>query len=413
MQYSMEWMWGLGILGFLLALRMLRYQVLLALIAKAALRLRARERPLKDTPNFVILVPAHNEEVGIAATIGSLHALDYPRAAFRVIVIADNCTDLTAKTARVCGAEVLVRFDEKKKSKGYALEFALEALGREKTPPDAIVVIDADTRVDRRLLQGFAMRLHDGDDFLQAYYSVSNPDDSWRTQLMTYAFGLFNGIWLAGEDALGLGCSLRGNGMCFSWKGLARRPWRAYGLAEDLEFSWYLRTVGEKIHFVPESRVYGEIISGNAKASKAQRLRWEKGRSELKATFARTIEAVELPSFKKWLLKSDLHMPPLSRWVILSLLGAFANVSALVLALGLKDMAGLVLGTLLLLYYLLVFLSLGLYLSLPFTRLALPWRYLSALLRAPLYIVWKFKILLSRTPVQWVRTERMAERKRD
>lgn len=411
--FQTEFMWGLLLVSVLSFALMFRYHVLLALISQAALRLRAGEKPLKDFPRFVILVPAHNEEVGIAATLGSIKALDYPKNAYRVIVIADNCTDQTAKTSLACGAEVFERFDETKKSKGYALEYAIERLQNENVRPDAVVVIDADTRVDRKLLHIFALRFGEGQDFMQAYYSVSNPDDSWRTQLMTYAFGLFNGIWLAGQDALGLSCSLRGNGMCFTWRGLRRQPWRAYGLAEDLEYSWYLRTAGESIHFVPEARVYGEIISGNAKASKAQRLRWEKGRAELKTTFAKAIDEVKLSGFRKWLLKSDLNMPPLSRWLLATLFGLLTVIGALFLALLSGVVSATILASFVLGFHILTLIYFGLYLSLPFTRLGLPPRYLLALTRAPLYIVWKLKILLSRTPVQWVRTERMADQKKD
>lgn len=413
--YEPELMWGLLILSLLLFAFMFRYHVLLAMIAHSARKFTAREKPLIVFPRFVILVPAHNEELGIAATLGSIYALDYPRNAYRVIVIADNCTDQTAKAARALGAEVIERFDDKKKSKGYALEYAIEVLKEEAVRPDAIVVIDADTRVDRKLLNCFGYRFQDGQDFMQAYYSVSNPDDSWRTQLMTFAFGLFNGIWLAGQDALGLGCSLRGNGMCFSWRGLRRQPWRAYGLAEDLEYSWYLRTAGEKIHFVPETRVFGEIISGNPRASKNQRLRWEKGRAELKTTFMNNVSGMPLGAFKKWLLKSDLTMPPLSRWLIVTILGFIAAFASLTLGLSTGVGTAMILANVLLGLHVVALFYFGLYLSLPFLRLGLPWRYLFALTRAPVYILWKLKILLSRTPVQWVRTERMADQiqKRD
>ena len=60
---------------------------------------------------FAIVVPAHDEEAGIAATVRSLEGLDYPRDLFRVIVVADNCIDGTAVRARQAGANVLVRRD--------------------------------------------------------------------------------------------------------------------------------------------------------------------------------------------------------------------------------------------------------------------------------------------------------------
>jgi hypothetical protein len=193
--------------------------------------------------------------------------------------------------------------------------------------------------------------------------------------------------------------------MAFAWNALSRQPWRAYGLAEDLEFSWHLRVASEKVRFVPEARVFGEIISGNEKASKAQRLRWEKGRAELKTAFKSSIRQMAIPSLRKWLLLSDLKMPPLSRWMIFTVLSWILSLSAMIMADGnvwLLSLAGIIfaLNSIALFYF-------ALYLSLPFTKLHLPWKYLSALSKAPFYILWKLMLLMSRTPAQWVRTERM------
>jgi hypothetical protein len=45
-------------------------------------------------------------------------------------------------------------------------------------------VIDADTTIDPDLLIHFDQALHAGRDWLQAYYTVANPDLSWRTRLL-------------------------------------------------------------------------------------------------------------------------------------------------------------------------------------------------------------------------------------
>ena len=45
-------------------------------------------RPLR----IAVLVPAHDEEDGVAATVASLLASDHPSDAHRVVVIADNCS---------------------------------------------------------------------------------------------------------------------------------------------------------------------------------------------------------------------------------------------------------------------------------------------------------------------------------
>ncbi len=208
-----------------------------------------RKRHLHGDPTsrILIVVPAHNEEGGIAGTVRSCRHADYPPELFGVTVIADNCTDHTAAVANEAGARVVERFDAEKKSKGYAIEYLVDSLARsgELASLDALVIIDADTIIDAKLLRHFDQGLRAGHDWIQCYYTVANPDQSWRTRILTYAFSLYNGVLPLGQDTLGSSAGFKGNGMCFSTRGLARQPWRSYGLVEDMEFSWTLRLAGE------------------------------------------------------------------------------------------------------------------------------------------------------------------------
>ena len=69
------------------------------------------------------VISARNEEAVIGNLIESLNNQVYPKNKFDIYVIADNCTDSTAKVARNAGAIVYERFNEFKRSKGYALEW--------------------------------------------------------------------------------------------------------------------------------------------------------------------------------------------------------------------------------------------------------------------------------------------------
>ncbi len=353
--------------------------------------------------SFVILVPAHNEETSLARTIVSLQKLDYPKHLLEILVIADNCQDATAEVAVKAGAQVLERFDQSKKSKGFALEYALETLRKRAKHPDAVVVIDADSVVDPGLLLAFDRRLQGGHDWLQAYYTVANPDDSWRTQMMSYAFAHFNGVWLLGQDALGLGSALRGNGMAFSWKGLERCPWQAYGLAEDLEFSWRLRQSQEKVVFVPEVRVYGEMIDRNPAAIAAQRLRWEHGRKQLRQTFSREIWRGTGSKSRRFILLTDLYMPALAGYTarLLLTLASAIGFHAVELASPWDGLSSLFLGL-----ALVQCLNFAIYIFMPFILMKLPKSYLKLFVLVPFYAVWKLGLMLKKAPAAWVRTER-------
>src|SRR5438477_4685586 len=78
-------------------------------VLAAVALLRRPNDSIPDVPQvrFTVVIPAHDEEPGIAATLRSCRDLDYPADLFRVVVIADNCTDGTAAVARRQGADVL------------------------------------------------------------------------------------------------------------------------------------------------------------------------------------------------------------------------------------------------------------------------------------------------------------------
>jgi cellulose synthase/poly-beta-1,6-N-acetylglucosamine synthase-like glycosyltransferase len=231
-----------------------------------------------------VVVPAHDEEAGIARTVSSLFATDYPEELRRVVVVADNCTDATAERAEAAGATVLVRRDESLRGKGYALAHGFAALEREGWA-EAVVVVDADTVVSPNLLRAFSARLDAGAEAVQADYGVQNPDASWRTRLMALAFFIQHRVRSLGRERLGASCGLRGNGMCFRWRVLREVPQPSFSVVEDIEYGVRLGDAGVRVHYAPEAQVWGEMPS-TAHGSGLQRHRWERGRRTLVRTYA-------------------------------------------------------------------------------------------------------------------------------
>src|SRR3954452_8317397 len=107
-------------LGQVVALLYIGYRCLLGVLS-----LRPHKHPLPgnyDT-RFLILIPAHNEEAVIANSIVWLHNLQYPEERFRVVVVADGCTDDTETIARNIGVQVLVK-PAPASSKGNTIQWA-------------------------------------------------------------------------------------------------------------------------------------------------------------------------------------------------------------------------------------------------------------------------------------------------
>ncbi|MEI9953270.1 MAG: glycosyltransferase [Pseudomonadota bacterium] len=352
---------------------------------------------------FRFIVPAHNESAGIAATVQSLLSVDYPRALFDVLVVADNCQDDTAEQARRAGAVVLERHDTQRRGKGYALLLAFSEL-----PPevDAVVVVDADTLISSNLLWAFAARRDLGAVAAQADYAVRNPNASWRTRLIAIAFGAFHIVRSRARERLGLSCGLRGNGMCFSAQILAQVPHNAFSIVEDVEYGLRLGEAGHRVHYADEAHVYGEMVT-TAAAATSQRRRWEEGRKELvKRNAVRLLrEGFARRNRVLFDLALDLLVPPLSRIAVASLVGALAAFALSVWSRS-ATLSGVSFGFCLV--------AVALYVLRGWTVSGTGARGLLDLCLAPVYVAWKASLRfrrVTRPTSSWVRTER--EKKSD
>uniref|UniRef100_UPI003FF0909D glycosyltransferase n=1 Tax=Candidatus Merdicola sp. TaxID=3085652 RepID=UPI003FF0909D len=78
------------------------YQLMISICSLVKLK----EKPLLIDKNhkFMAIIPAHNEEAVVGNLVESLKNQDYPKDLYDFYVIADNCTDNTAKIAREKGA---------------------------------------------------------------------------------------------------------------------------------------------------------------------------------------------------------------------------------------------------------------------------------------------------------------------
>jgi cellulose synthase/poly-beta-1,6-N-acetylglucosamine synthase-like glycosyltransferase len=355
-------------------------------------------------PFLLCVIPAHNEELYLTRTLDSLKLVHYPTDRYATLVLADNCTDNTASIARAANVRVIERSHPTRRSKGYALEDTIPSLLRpsDGPPPDALIIIDADTVVAPDALHAFAARLNRGSDFIQGLDIVGNPLASWRTKLMALGFALFNGSYLEGGAFWGVGAHLRGNGMCLSRRGLERHPWHTSGLAEDLEFSWSLRLGGAFVDFAANAVFFADMPE-SSQGSDTQRLRWEKGRGSLWGNLRARVWSTPVSTLRKLLWSIDLTMIPLTTMValfglgfLLTLLPAPSEFEAF--ARFLSSLRGL------------LTVGLALYVLPAFFFYKLPWRILDATLVLPYYAFWRLIISLGKTPQHWIRTARGDEK---
>lgn len=223
---------------------------------------------------YAVLIAARNEETVIGSLIESIKRQNYPADRIDIYVIADNCTDCTAKAAKSHSATVFERFDKVRIGKGYALNYLL---GRIKKIYDAYLVFDADNVVDKNFVREINKTFYAGYDIVTSYRNSKNYGDNW----ISSGYGL----WFLREAqylnrpraVLGASCGVSGTGFLFSRRILEQcGGWNFFLLTQDIEFTAHNIANGEKIGYCPDAVFYDEQPTG-FRQSFRQRMRWVQG----------------------------------------------------------------------------------------------------------------------------------------
>ena len=240
---------------------------------------KVKEKPILEEKNnkFMAIIPAHNEEIVIGNLIASLKKQNYSKDLYDIYVIADNCTDNTAKVAKEAGAIVYERFDEKHKTKGYALDWFLKQKIEENADYDAFCVFDADNIVDVNFIKNMNKKLCQGEIVVQGYRDIKNPTDSWISAGYAIFYWTMNRFYHLARYNIGLSPLINGTG--FMVKFDLVKPTKGFNtvtLTEDIEFSLKTIISGKKLGWATDAIVYDEQPVG-FKQSWSQRSRWTVG----------------------------------------------------------------------------------------------------------------------------------------
>jgi cellulose synthase/poly-beta-1,6-N-acetylglucosamine synthase-like glycosyltransferase len=388
---------GLGATLLLFPCFVLFIEALAAVLKPAAQN--PEKVPLAEDTALAVLVPAHNETVGIRPTLESI--FNDLRPQDRVVVVADNCTDNTASVARDLGATVVERCNNALQGKGYALDYGLNYLQAD--PPDVVIFMDADCQVEPGSLPGLAHQALAQSRPVQACYLIEQPaTQSLKGAISAFAFKVKNYVRPLGLKRWGAPCLLVGTGIALPWQAAMAVNVASSNIVEDMKWGLDLAIQGHSPTFLPEANVTSRLPS-EEQAAKGQRTRWEHGHLQMITSYTHRLIWQSIRQRKPGLfaLALELSVLPLS---LLVMLWAGITVATLgVVALGgstwpfqIAAVAGICL-------FLGVFLAWGRYgrNELSLTQLAM----------VPVYIVWKIPLYimyLLRPQNQWVRTQRDA-----
>ncbi len=303
--------WVLAALASVLAVLV---AVFLIEIVAAVLLPRGRaSRPGGDQAvrqSVAVLVPAHNERIGIGATVNDIKAQLI--AGDRLVVIADNCSDDTTSVAKAAGAEVIVRNDLTKIGKGFALAFGLEHLRA--SPPQVVMIIDADCRLSEGAIDRLARLCVATNRPVQALDLMVSPDSApINFRVAEFAWRVRNWVRPLGLSALGLPCRLMGTGMAFPWPVVRSVEFASAELAEDQKLGPDLTVAGHAPLFCQDASVTSQFPT-SVEGAKTQRQRWEHGHLGLIVTLVPRLigQAIMRRHAGLFGLALDLAIPPLA-----------------------------------------------------------------------------------------------------
>ncbi|WP_341207083.1 glycosyltransferase family 2 protein [uncultured Sphingomonas sp.] len=344
----------------------------------------------------VIVMPANDEAAVITRTL-TLLAAELPDR-FRVLVVADNCTDDTADLARQAGAQVLRRDDPTRRGKGFALAHARDHLAAQGAIFDVVVVLDADCTIDRASLTTLAATARHVP--AQASY-LMQPERGAApmVQVSNFAFAIKNLVRQRGLQRLAGRVNLTGTGMAFPWPVFRDAPLATDDIVEDLALGLELARRGTPPRFAAQATVWSAASS--AEGTLKQRTRWEGG-------FLATSKRHALPAIAAGLRAGDrramwaglsLAVPPLTLLLLLDVAGLGAL--AVLTLVGAAAWPALVVGALLLLALFALVAA--------WAQAGRPFLSGAAAIRLPIYILWKIPLYLGlarKRPTDWLRAGR-------
>jgi cellulose synthase/poly-beta-1,6-N-acetylglucosamine synthase-like glycosyltransferase len=239
-----------------------------------------------DPARVIVLIPAHDEEDEVPATLASLRAQTV--APDRVVVIADNCRDWTVEVALEHGVEVFLTCGNRARKAG-ALNQCLRALDRELADEDVVLVMDADSQLCDTFVETGLAKLRERPQAAAVgglFFGRRRREARWWRRFLGLLQRMeYHRYQMSIARKRGVTTVLTGTASMFRvsrLRELVHQRGYVYeerSLVEDYEITLALRHLGH-LTISPKTQVVWTDVMPTLRKLWHQRIRWERGALE-------------------------------------------------------------------------------------------------------------------------------------
>ena len=339
---------------------------------------------------IAVVIPARNEARVISDTARlTRSALSSEDCLF---VIADHCLDDTASKAHAAGARVFEREYAVVHNKGAALRWFVREAEAQLKKFDAIVVLDADSRIASDFVEQIKVRVKTSRQAWQCRVSPVDYESSPVATIAALSETIEQCIFDRVRAMLAWPVRLRGTGMVFSPEVLINACAQVKSEVEDVSLTLLLVANGVPVQPLHNVIVYDPKPQTHVGAAR-QRARWFRGQWFAFWLHRKDVLKIILRGPQGWSVLSSLFLKP--RWIVI-----LAKVLTLGICVFVKQVfPATILGTWLLLD-LLIFLF-----GLRLMRAGSPG--LGVFLQLPRFVLmWLQSIVIAGQPASWLRAQK-------
>jgi len=268
---------------------------------------------------IAIVVFARNEYFVIQKTAANIMRVLQPSD--ELFVIADNCSDDTARLAANEGARVVIRNVENPQGKSAVLVWFMKNYQKEILDFNFIVILDADSLVPLDFIKNLNLQLSSETQVAQCSVKPINFGGSHLTTLIALSEILEQTIFDHIRASLGYSIRLRGTGMVFNPHFLLSLCEKLGTEVEDIALSILIAEQKITIKSIKQAVIFDPKPKDNGAASR-QRARWFRGQWVAFWSYRSSIFRILLSGPSGWLVLSSVFFKPRSlKLTLLILLG--------------------------------------------------------------------------------------------